>query len=140
MKARQVHRAAPGAEEGDEGQRRVERPPQNQQGREACNDRFRWNRRNNSQIRESFRFSLAYAHIPGSTKLSLRLKPHRDMMKAKELIKQVEKAGWRLDRVKGSHHIFKNPDYPETDVVIPFHTKDLGKDLVNSLLKKAGLK
>ena len=62
------------------------------------------------------------------------------MMKAREVIKQVEKAGWWLDRVKGSHHIFKHPDYPETDVVILFHTKDLGKGLVNAILQKAGLK
>ena len=32
-------------------------------------------------------------------------------MKSKDLIKELEAAGWVLDRIKGSHHQFKHPDH-----------------------------
>jgi len=63
-------------------------------------------------------------------------------MKSKELIKLITSAGWYEVRQKGSHKIFyhnkiKNPAL----IVIPDHgSKDLGKGLVNKVLKQAGLK
>jgi len=32
-------------------------------------------------------------------------------MGSRELVKILESNGWRLDRVKGSYHIFANPKY-----------------------------
>ena len=63
-------------------------------------------------------------------------------MKAKELIKIIEKAGWYQIRQKGSHKIFthKTIENPAL-IVIPDHgSKDLGKGLVNKVLKDARLK
>lgn len=60
-------------------------------------------------------------------------------MKAKELIKLAEKAGWKLDRIHGSHHIFLHPEKPYR-LSIPVHgNKDLGKGIAHKLLKQAGL-
>ena len=59
-------------------------------------------------------------------------------MNAKALIKLLEAQGWVLDRIRGSHHIFKNG---ERTVVVPVHgTKDLPKGTVESIMKDGGLK
>lgn len=60
-------------------------------------------------------------------------------MDSTELIKRLEKAGWVLRGVKGSHHIFVHKDRPG-HISVSHPRKDLGKGLVNKLLKQAGLK
>jgi predicted RNA binding protein YcfA (HicA-like mRNA interferase family) len=54
------------------------------------------------------------------------------------LIREIEKAGWKLDRVRGSHHVFKHAARPG-HVVVPHPRKDLGKNLVAQIRKDAGL-
>jgi predicted RNA binding protein YcfA (HicA-like mRNA interferase family) len=54
------------------------------------------------------------------------------------LIRQLRAAGWVVDRVRGSHHVFKHPDRPG-HVVVPHPKKDLGKGLVAAIRKQAGL-
>lgn len=60
-------------------------------------------------------------------------------MKSRDLIRVLEADGWRLVRVRGSHHQFKHPRKPGT-VTIPHPKKDLGIGLVNAIRKQAGLK
>ena len=60
-------------------------------------------------------------------------------MKRAELIRQLTKEGWTLDRVAGSHHIFKHPTKPG-HISVPHPKADLGKGLIHKLLKLAGLK
>lgn len=48
------------------------------------------------------------------------------------------RAGWVLDRVTGSHHIFKHPSRPGI-VVVPHPRKDLGIGLVKSIRQLAGI-
>ena len=59
-------------------------------------------------------------------------------MKSAELIRELEQAGWMLDRVRGSHHVFKHPAKPGI-VVVPHPKKDLGTGLVIAIRKQAGL-
>lgn len=59
-------------------------------------------------------------------------------MKAKELIKLLEKNGFILQRIKGSHHLYKHPNGKRT--VVPLHNKDIPKGTLNAILKQAGLK
>lgn len=59
-------------------------------------------------------------------------------MKSADLIRDLQRAGWTLDRVTGSHHIFKHPGRPGT-VVVPHPKKDLGIGLVKSIRQLAGL-
>jgi predicted RNA binding protein YcfA (HicA-like mRNA interferase family) len=54
------------------------------------------------------------------------------------VIRQIQSAGWVLDRIRGSHHVFRHPDRPG-HVVVPHPKKDLGLDLVKAIRKKAGL-
>lgn len=60
-------------------------------------------------------------------------------MKSGELINELEANGRTLDRVRGSHHVYKHPDNPNI-ITVPHPKKDLGKGLVNGLRKLAGLK
>jgi predicted RNA binding protein YcfA (HicA-like mRNA interferase family) len=59
-------------------------------------------------------------------------------MKSADLIRELVKAGWSLDRVRGSHHVFRHPFRPGI-VVIPHPKKDLGKGLVAKIRKQAGI-
>jgi len=59
-------------------------------------------------------------------------------MTGKELVKKLQKAGWKIDRIQGSHHIMvKGSD----TVSVPVHAgKDLPAGTLSDILKKAGLK
>ena len=58
-------------------------------------------------------------------------------MKDKDLLKLLLQNGWKLDRVKGSHHVLKKNGMTE---VIPIHGQDVPTGLLNSILKRTGLK
>lgn len=59
-------------------------------------------------------------------------------MSSRELIKAVQAAGWRLNRVKGSHHIFTHPTLTGAlSIVHP--EKDVPLGTLRATLKKAGL-
>lgn len=60
-------------------------------------------------------------------------------MNSAELIKRMEKAGWVLRGVKGSHHIYVHPERPG-HISVPHPKKDLGVGLAQKLMKQAGLK
>lgn len=59
-------------------------------------------------------------------------------MKSAELIRELERAGWVLDRVRGSHHVFCHPEQGGI-VVVPHPKKDLGRGLVAAIRRQAGL-
>jgi predicted RNA binding protein YcfA (HicA-like mRNA interferase family) len=60
-------------------------------------------------------------------------------MQSAVLIKKLEKNGWVLRSVKGSHHVYVHPTRPG-HLTVPHPRKDLGMGLVHKLLKAAGLK
>ncbi|MCH8239751.1 MAG: type II toxin-antitoxin system HicA family toxin [Proteobacteria bacterium] len=53
------------------------------------------------------------------------------------IIKRLEKQGWKLDRVKGGHHIFKHPEKPDP-ISLTHPRKDVSPGLVRSIYKTAG--
>ena len=59
-------------------------------------------------------------------------------MTSTDLIRELRRAGWTLDRVAGSHHVFKHPVRPGI-VVVPHPKKDLGAGLVKAIRRQAGL-
>jgi predicted RNA binding protein YcfA (HicA-like mRNA interferase family) len=60
------------------------------------------------------------------------------MMKSADLIRALVEAGWILDRVRGSHHVYIHPSRPGI-VVVPHPRKDLGKGLVSKIRRQAGI-
>jgi predicted RNA binding protein YcfA (HicA-like mRNA interferase family) len=66
--------------------------------------------------------------------------PKLPTLTAQKIIKAIKKNGFTLDRSRGSHQTFLNPDKPNATVVIPVHPgKDIGKGLLKSLIKDPGL-
>ncbi|MBX3291179.1 MAG: type II toxin-antitoxin system HicA family toxin [Acidobacteria bacterium] len=61
-------------------------------------------------------------------------------MKVKEIIKMLEKEGWRLARIKGSHRQFKHPEKPGTVTISGKESMDIPPGTLNSIFKQAGLK
>ena len=59
-------------------------------------------------------------------------------MKSADLIRELTRAGWVLQRVRGSHHVFQHPAQPGS-VVVPHPKKDLGAGLVRAIRKQARL-
>lgn len=59
-------------------------------------------------------------------------------MNSTDLMRELKQAGWRLDRVHGSHHVFKHPMHPGI-VVVPHPKKDLGTGLVKAIRRQAEL-
>ena len=59
-------------------------------------------------------------------------------MKSADLIRELVRAGWVLQRVRGSHHVFQHPLRPGS-VVVPHPKKDLGLGLVRAIRKQADL-
>jgi predicted RNA binding protein YcfA (HicA-like mRNA interferase family) len=57
----------------------------------------------------------------------------------RELAQVIQRRGWTLARIQGSHHVFTMADRRER-IVIPIHgNQPLKKGLLRSLMKIAGL-
>jgi predicted RNA binding protein YcfA (HicA-like mRNA interferase family) len=60
-------------------------------------------------------------------------------MGSREVIAMLKADGWKLDRVKGSHHVFVHDSKPGI-VVVPHPKKDLPPGTLRSILRTAGLR
>jgi predicted RNA binding protein YcfA (HicA-like mRNA interferase family) len=60
-----------------------------------------------------------------------------DKVKVREVVKLLEANGWRLERQKGSHAVYRNDG---DIVVVPVHGGDLKPGALKSILRKTGLK
>nr|DAV62559.1 MAG TPA: hypothetical protein [Caudoviricetes sp.] len=58
-------------------------------------------------------------------------------MKDKDLLKLLQKNGWKIERIHGSHHILIKGDKTE---IVPVHGRDVPIGLLNAILKRTGLK
>jgi predicted RNA binding protein YcfA (HicA-like mRNA interferase family) len=58
-------------------------------------------------------------------------------MNGKQVIKLLEKEGWKLDRITGSHHLLEKDGKV---VPVPVHgTVDLGKGLIAAIQRQTGV-
>lgn len=58
-------------------------------------------------------------------------------MSGKEFVRLLKRNGWELDRIVGSHHIYKKD---AQTISVPVHAgKDLNPKLFAGLVKQAGL-
>jgi mRNA interferase HicA len=64
--------------------------------------------------------------------------PRLPSVTAKELARALEKAGFVLQRQKGSHATFRHPETKRTTVV-PLHSGDVKRPLLKMILLQAGL-
>ena len=60
-------------------------------------------------------------------------------MKAPEVIGILEKAGWYVDHVTGSHYLMRHPDKPGR-VPVPYHAnRDVKIGVLRSIIRQAGM-
>ena len=71
----------------------------------------------------------------------MRLEPWAGWaMKIREVMKLIERDGWFLVAVRGSHRQYKHPDKPGWVAVAGHPDDDLAAGTLNSVLKQAGLR
>ena len=61
------------------------------------------------------------------------------VIRPKQLIRMLERAGFIVNRVTGSHYILKHPAKPNLRVTVPYHNRDLKRGTLQSIVKQAGL-
>ena len=59
-------------------------------------------------------------------------------IRPKRLIRALERAGFFVHHVTGSHYILKHPAKATLRVTVPFHNRDLKRGTVQSIVKQAG--
>ncbi|MBM3701214.1 MAG: addiction module toxin, HicA family [Actinobacteria bacterium] len=64
--------------------------------------------------------------------------PDLPMLTSAKIIKILKSKGFVLDRTKGSHHIYFQPE-TKIRVVVPFHKRDLPIGTCIAILKSAGI-
>jgi predicted RNA binding protein YcfA (HicA-like mRNA interferase family) len=59
-------------------------------------------------------------------------------IKPKQLIRALERGGWQLDRVRGSHYIMAHPDRDQM-VPVPYHNRDIKAGTFSGILGSTGI-
>ena len=60
-------------------------------------------------------------------------------LRPKQVIKALERAGFFVHHVSGSHYILKHADKLELRVSIAYHNKDLKRRTLESIIEQAGM-
>jgi predicted RNA binding protein YcfA (HicA-like mRNA interferase family) len=60
-------------------------------------------------------------------------------LSADEVVRVLERAGFSVHRIKGSHHHLRNPARPRARPVVPMHRGDLPAGTLRAIIKQAGL-
>ena len=63
--------------------------------------------------------------------------PKLPILKPRQLLKILLKAGFEISHVTGSHYILYHPDGKRA--TLPYHTKDLPKGTIHAILNAAGI-
>ena len=60
-------------------------------------------------------------------------------LSAADLLRALRRAGFTVERVKGSHHHLRHAERPTLRVVVPVHRGDLPAGTVAAIMRQAGL-
>jgi predicted RNA binding protein YcfA (HicA-like mRNA interferase family) len=61
-------------------------------------------------------------------------------LSGRQIVKALQRGGFDVIRVSGSHHVLRNPSVPNSKVIVPVHgARDLPPGTVASILRQAGL-
>jgi predicted RNA binding protein YcfA (HicA-like mRNA interferase family) len=61
-------------------------------------------------------------------------------MKVRDVIKMLEREGWRLRRQRGSHRQYVHPERPGKVTVAGHESKEMARSILESIRRQAGLK
>jgi predicted RNA binding protein YcfA (HicA-like mRNA interferase family) len=65
--------------------------------------------------------------------------PRLPVIKAREVVRALERAGFYVHHSVGSHAQLKHPAKPNLRVTVPQHSGDVPPTVLRSILKQAGL-
>jgi predicted RNA binding protein YcfA (HicA-like mRNA interferase family) len=60
-------------------------------------------------------------------------------LRPREVVRALNRGGFVLLRVKGSHHYFEHPARPELLVCVPYHPGDIKRPVLRAIIRQAGL-
>ena len=61
------------------------------------------------------------------------------VIRPKQVLRALERGGWFVRGVSGSHYILKHSDKPTLRVTVPYHNRDLKRGTLQSIVRQAGL-
>jgi predicted RNA binding protein YcfA (HicA-like mRNA interferase family) len=67
------------------------------------------------------------------------LSPALPVLKARVVVTALERAGFFIHQASGSHVQLKHRDHPELRVTVPYHTGDVPRGALRSIIRQAGL-
>jgi len=59
-------------------------------------------------------------------------------LKPREVLRALERAGFFVHHVSGSHYVLKHPEKPALRVTLPWHNKDLRRRTLTSIIEQSG--
>ena len=67
------------------------------------------------------------------------MSPKLPTVNGKQVITALEKNGWYVKRVRGSHHILRHPNIPDA-IPVPVHgSREIKRGTLASILRTAGI-
>ena len=57
----------------------------------------------------------------------------------RQVVRALERLGFRIDHVTGSHYRLKHTQDPRRTTVVPRHSRDIKRGVLRSIIKQAGL-
>ena len=60
-------------------------------------------------------------------------------LKPRAVMRSLEKVGFALVRITGSHHLYEHPSRPGRIVPVPLHNRDIKRDTLHNIIKQAEL-
>ena len=63
---------------------------------------------------------------------------HLPALKPAKVLRALQRAGFYIHHIKGSHYYLKHPDKPALRVTLPFHNADLKHRTLTSIVEQSG--
>jgi predicted RNA binding protein YcfA (HicA-like mRNA interferase family) len=57
----------------------------------------------------------------------------------RQVIRALQKAGFFVHHIRGSHYFLKHPDHPALRVTVAHHNKDLKRGTLRAIVRDAGI-
>jgi predicted RNA binding protein YcfA (HicA-like mRNA interferase family) len=61
------------------------------------------------------------------------------VVRPRQLIRALERAGFFVHHIRGSHHYLRHPEKPGVLVTVPYHNRDLKRATLRSILRQPGI-
>jgi predicted RNA binding protein YcfA (HicA-like mRNA interferase family) len=60
-------------------------------------------------------------------------------LKPRDVLRALERAGFLVHHVSGSHYVLKHSEKAGLRVIVPWHNKDLKRGTLRSIIEQSGL-